>query len=65
MILANYRFSSAWKLAMISNEEIGFAGAPYRGFTYFAAESSYAAKPPVGRGYNGLVRRIHRRKRHE
>jgi hypothetical protein len=58
-------FSNHYKLAMVSKSGIGLTGFSLTGLTYFAVESSYAAKPPVGRGYDGLVRRNHRRKRHE
>ena len=59
MIHAFSLFSNHYKLAMVGSDGIGLAGFPLPGFKYFAVESSYAAKPPVGRGYDGLVRRNH------
>lgn len=52
-------FSNDYKLAMDGRDGIGLAGATPIGLKNFAVESSYAAKPPVGRGYDGLVRRNH------
>ena len=59
MIDAFSLFPNHYKLAIVGTSELALRGCPQTGFKYFAVESSYAAKPPVGRGYDGLVRRNH------